>query len=145
VTARSRVGDEERPIRWLIDGMNVIGSRPDGWWRDRREAMRRLVRLLHDFGNALGEDLTVVFDGRAFDLDEAGGRPRVVFAPGGRNAADRELLRILRAEPADRFRVVTSDAELAEAARAAGAEVVPSGSFRRRLDELSRHSRGNRS
>ena len=22
-------------VRWYIDGMNVIGSRPDGWWRDR--------------------------------------------------------------------------------------------------------------
>ena len=116
--------------------MNVIGSRPDGWWRDRREAMRRLVRLLDDFAEASGEDLTVVFDGRAFDLGEAAGGPRVVFAPGGPNAADHELLRILRAEPADRFRVVTSDAELAEAARAAGAEVVPSGSFRRRLEEM---------
>lgn len=116
--------------------MNVIGSRPDGWWRDRREAMRRLVRLLDDFVRATEEDLTVVFDGRAFDLGEAGGHPRVVFAPGGRNAADHELLRILRAEPADSFRLVTSDAELAEAARAEGAEVVPSGSFRRRLDEM---------
>ena len=29
--------------RWLVDGMNVIGSRPDGWWRDRTAAMRRLT------------------------------------------------------------------------------------------------------
>lgn len=116
--------------------MNVIGSRPDGWWRDRREAMRRLVRLLDEFGDASGEDLTVVFDGRAFDLGEVAGGTRVVFAPGGRNAADHEIVRILSAEPAERFRVVTSDAELADAVRAAGAEVVPSGSFRRRLDEL---------
>ena len=122
-------------MRWLIDGMNVIGSRPDGWWRDRREAMRRLVGVLEDFRAASGEDLTVVFDGRAFDLGDAGGL-RVAFAPGGRNAADHEIVRILHAEPAGRFRVVTSDAELAEAARATGAEVVPSGSFRRRLDEI---------
>ena len=126
---------DHRGVRWLIDGMNVIGSRPDGWWRDRRDAMRRLVRLLDDFREASGEDLTVVFDGRAFDLGEEGEGPRVVFAPGGRNAADHELLRILNAEPGVRFRVVTSDAELAEAARATGAEIVPSGSFRRRLDE----------
>ena len=27
----------------FVDAMNVIGSRPDGWWRDREGAMRRLV------------------------------------------------------------------------------------------------------
>ena len=30
-------------MRWFIDAMNVIGSRPDGWWRDREGAVRRLV------------------------------------------------------------------------------------------------------
>jgi hypothetical protein len=27
----------------LVDGNNVMGSRPDGWWRDRRAGMQRLV------------------------------------------------------------------------------------------------------
>ena len=27
----------------FVDAMNVIGSRPDGWWKDRAGAMRRLV------------------------------------------------------------------------------------------------------
>ena len=30
----------------IVDGMNVIGSVPDGWWRDRTGAMRRLLRQL---------------------------------------------------------------------------------------------------
>jgi len=30
-------------VRWFVDGMNVIGSRPDAWWRDRDRAMLRLV------------------------------------------------------------------------------------------------------
>ena len=30
-------------MRWYVDAMNVIGSRPDGWWRDREGAIRRLV------------------------------------------------------------------------------------------------------
>ena len=34
--------------RLIVDGMNVIGSRPDGWWRDRPGAMRRLVEKLED-------------------------------------------------------------------------------------------------
>src|ERR1700685_627690 len=33
-------------VRWLVDGMNVIGTRPDGWWRDRHRAMVNLVDLL---------------------------------------------------------------------------------------------------
>ena len=33
--------------RWLVDGMNVIGSRPTGWWRDRPRAMRELVKDLN--------------------------------------------------------------------------------------------------
>jgi hypothetical protein len=32
--------------RWLVDGMNVIGARPDGWWRDRPGAQRRLAEKL---------------------------------------------------------------------------------------------------
>ena len=33
-------------VRWLVDGMNVIGTRPDAWWRDRHAAMTRLVDML---------------------------------------------------------------------------------------------------
>jgi len=22
-------------MRWIVDGDNVMGARPDGWWRDR--------------------------------------------------------------------------------------------------------------
>ena len=32
--------------RWIVDAMNVIGSRPDGWWKNRRGAMVRLVEQL---------------------------------------------------------------------------------------------------
>lgn len=31
---------------WVIDGANVIGSRPDGWWRDRPAAAARLHRRI---------------------------------------------------------------------------------------------------
>ena len=39
-------------MRWLVDGMNVIGTRPDGWWRDRDAAMLRLVDLLERWAAA---------------------------------------------------------------------------------------------
>jgi hypothetical protein len=49
-------------MRWIVDGMNVIGTRPDGWWKDRHGAMTRLVDLLERFSAATGEDVTVVFE-----------------------------------------------------------------------------------
>jgi predicted RNA-binding protein with PIN domain len=125
-------------MRWLVDGMNVVGSRPDGWWRDRRGAMRRLVGELEAFAVATGDDVAVVFDGRPFEL-EGGGLVEVGFAPGGRNAADHAIADRVRDEPEPAgLTVVTSDRELEEAVRAAGAAVLGSGAFRRRLDEAAR-------
>ncbi len=34
---------DEYPRTWVVDGANVIGSRADGWWRDRPGAARRLL------------------------------------------------------------------------------------------------------
>jgi predicted RNA-binding protein with PIN domain len=118
--------------RWLVDGMNVIGSRPTGWWRDRRGAMRELVGDLA----RLGEPVTVVFDGRPFDLDDTG-QVEVLFASrSGPNAADDDIA-ALAAGSAEPLRVVTSDGALAERVRRSGTEVVGAGTFRARLDELA--------
>jgi predicted RNA-binding protein with PIN domain len=124
-------------MRWLVDGMNVVGSRPDGWWRDRRAAMKRLAESLAAFAAETGEPVTVVFDGRPFDLRAP--PAEVVFAPGrGPDAADHEIAARVEAnsDPGS-LRVVTSDRALAERVRAAGAEVAPSGPFRKRLDALA--------
>jgi uncharacterized protein YaiI (UPF0178 family) len=118
--------------------MNVIGSRPDGWWRDRTAAMRALAVQLDRFADATGERVTVVFDGRPRDVDA---RVEVRFAPAaGRNAADDEIARLVAADDAPgELRVVTSDADLAVRARTAGADVEGAGTFRRRLDDLAAH------
>jgi len=42
--------------------MNVIGSRPDGWWRDRNRAMTALVDRLEQWAATEGLDVTVVFE-----------------------------------------------------------------------------------
>ena len=119
--------------RWVVDGMNVIGSRPTGWWRDRPRAMRALVEEL----KRLEEPVTVVFDGRPFEMDDTG-EVEVLFASRrGRNAADDDIA-ALAADSGEPLRVVTSDGDLAERVRRSGAEVVGAGSFRRRLDELER-------
>jgi predicted RNA-binding protein with PIN domain len=123
-------------MRLLVDGMNVIGSRPDRWWRNRERAMRRLVTSLAAFSTATGVDVTVVLDSRPFDLEDFEG-VTVRFAPGGRNAADDEIVRIVERDPApETFRVVTSDRELARRVEALGAQVGHAGSFRSELDRL---------
>lgn len=110
--------------------MNVIGSRPDGWWRDRRGAMTELVRRL---GYLKGRKVTAVLDGREWALEAPEG-VEVVFAPGGRNAADDMIVRLLAEDPPPRPVVVTSDRALADRVREFGAEVRPAGSFLRELD-----------
>ena len=55
-------------MRWLVDGMNLIGSRPDRWWNDPDGAVRRLIGELDRFAAATGEEVTVVFDRRPPDL-----------------------------------------------------------------------------
>jgi predicted RNA-binding protein with PIN domain len=123
-------------MRWLVDGMNVIGSRPDAWWKDRDAAMLRLVDMLERWAAYAGEEVTVVF--------ERPPRPpirstviEVLHAPRPRpNAADDEIVRLLRDEPDPaRIRVVTSDRWLADQAWAAGASVEGADSFRARLDD----------
>ncbi len=110
-------------MHWLVDGNNVMGQRPDGWWRDRAGAMRRLVAALDAFAQDGGDTITVVFDGRERDLGAE--HVEVAFAP----VADDEIAR--RAPEADV--VVTSDRGLAARIRA-GTRVTGAGEFRRRLD-----------
>lgn len=123
-------------MRWLVDASNVIGSRPDGWWRDRAGAARRLLARLEAFAEQTGEPVTVVLDGGPPGLADRSGGLDVVIAPRrGRDAADDEIVRLLETHPtpAD-VCVVTSDAALAARVRALGAAVHGAGSFRERLD-----------
>jgi predicted RNA-binding protein with PIN domain len=121
-----------RGERWIVDGMNVIGSRPDSWWRDRPAAMRSLVADLERW--AAGRAVTVVFDGRPVDV--SADRVEVAFARRrGQNAADDEIVRLVEADRQPReLRVVTSDGQLSRRVRELGAEVVAAASFRRALD-----------
>ena len=115
--------------RWLVDGMNVIGSRPDGWWRDRRGAMERLVRALE----GLDDEVAVVFDGKPFGIDSD--RVDVSFASRrGPNAADDDISARVAADASPHsLTVVTSDADLARRVREHGASVEGASTFRRRL------------
>lgn len=122
-------------MRYFVDGMNVIGTRPDGWWKDRDGAMARLVDLLERFVAAEGDDVTVVFERKpnppiASPLVEVAHAPRA-----GADAADGEIIRRLRADQRpESIRVVTSDRLLADLAHGLGATVEPAASFRDRLE-----------
>jgi predicted RNA-binding protein with PIN domain len=123
-------------VRWIVDGNNVMGSRPDGWWRDREGAARDLAARVAAFADATGDPVTLYFDGRARDVDQPG--LDVVFADRpGRDAADAAIAERVEADGMpERIRVVTSDRALASRVRAAGAEVEGAGRFRARLDDL---------
>jgi predicted RNA-binding protein with PIN domain len=123
-------------MRWLIDGMNVIGTRPDAWWKDRHGAMVRLVDMLERWVAVSGEDVTVVFEkppsppirSSVIAVKHAP-RPR-------RDAADDEIVRLLLADPAPgTVRVVTSDLWLADRVHAAGASVEASAPFRALIED----------
>jgi predicted RNA-binding protein with PIN domain len=127
-----------QPTRWLVDGMNVIGSRPDRWWEDRDRAVRDMVRLLDAYAAETGEEVTVVFDGRPVHALPAGPGPvQVLFASRrGPDAADEKIVEILeRDENPASVRVVTSDGALAIRAEAKGALVIGAGAFRNQLED----------
>jgi len=122
---------------WVVDGNNVVGSRPDGWWRDRAAAKRRLVERLERFAAAHDVPVTVIFDGRPI---EAGGgeRVQVAFASrGGRNAADDDIAKLVVRHPdPGSLTVVTSDRELAARVHDDGAQVVGAQTLLAELDAL---------
>jgi uncharacterized protein YaiI (UPF0178 family) len=119
-------------MRWLVDASNVIGSRPDGWWRDRAGAARKLIGEIREWAE---EPVTIVLDAGPDDLLGESGGVEVVRAPRrGRDAADDEIARLLTTtyDPADAI-VATSDAALAARVRALGARVEGARTFRSRL------------
>ena len=122
-------------MRWIVDGMNVIGSRPDGWWRDRPRAMKTLVERLEHWASNQGEDVTVVFE-RPLSPPVESSVITVAHAPkAAANSADDEIVRMVSAaeDPQD-IRVATSDRALSQRVSALGASVYPAQSLRDLID-----------
>lgn len=121
-------------MHWLIDGNNVFGARPDGWWNDRPGAMQRFTQRVAEWCRTHTDDVTVVFDQPVPEsvLMLAGGNLRVVAAPRrGRDAADDEIARLAgrATEHADALTVVTSDRGL-RARLPSDVTVIGAGRFR---------------
>jgi 8-oxo-dGTP diphosphatase len=129
-----------RPLTVVVDAANVVGSRPDGWWRDRAGAARRLITGVTGLGErgitqvpaALGlpeparwlPDYVVVLEGQARAaadgaVDE-GGRVRLVSAPG---SGDDTIAALAGELPGQRL-VVTADRELRSRCERGGAVVT---------------------
>ncbi len=98
--------------RWLVDGNNVMGSRPDGWWRDRPAAKARLAAEIRDWAAVSGRPVVLFFDGRTDRNVRAAAEPvEVRFADAaGPDAADHAI--VAEAEPGDT--VVTADRGLVD-------------------------------
>jgi predicted RNA-binding protein with PIN domain len=101
----------------VVDGANVVGSRPDGWWKDRAGAARRLHERLLVAG--LSYDVVLVLEGAAKGGVAAGrdGHVRVVHA---RGSGDDEIV-AQATRPDDTVVVVTADRMLQSRVTAVGA------------------------
>jgi 8-oxo-dGTP diphosphatase len=130
------------PLTVIVDAANVVGSRPDGWWRDRAGAARRLLgevgwlaeRGVAAIPGALGlpaptqwfPEFVVVLEGQARGAELGGaavadgGRVRVVSAPG---SGDDTIARLAGELTGWRL-VVTADRGLRSRCEDAGALVT---------------------
>ena len=121
--------------RWLVDGMNVIGSRPDKWWNDPDRAMHSLTKALDEFAALMGDDVTVVFDRAPRTPPQTTHAVVTAASRTGRNAADHEIVELVkREEEPSSLTVVTSDRRLRDQVQALGSRTVSSGKFREDLD-----------
>ncbi|MCI0386689.1 NTP pyrophosphohydrolase [Streptomyces sp. CNQ085] len=118
-----------RPLL-VVDAANVVGSVPDGWWRDRRGAAERLRDRLAaradgdragGEGGEGGEEIVLVVEGAARGVASVPG-VRVVDAPG---SGDDRIVELVAAEGRGRpCTVVTADRGLRERVAALGAEAA---------------------
>lgn len=126
-------------MSYLIDGNNVMAQRV-GWHRNKPGARRLLMDELADFVRAKGSTVAVVFDGapeQHFPDGASYKGVKVFYSERGSNADERIKRFVDTARERRTLMVVTSDRELASYVRRCGAQVIRSGDFRKRMEEVA--------
>ena len=123
-------------VRLVVDVSNVMGSRPDGWWRDRTLAAQRLIDELADVvgvartpDGALVTMVAAVVEGTATPVVSP--HPAVLVSEAV--IADVSIRRMI--QPGDL--VVTADADLRRRVTEAGGDVIGPQWLLKRIAELS--------
>ncbi|MEU6404896.1 NTP pyrophosphohydrolase [Streptomyces sp. NPDC046985] len=115
--------DEDSPLLVIVDAANVVGSVPDGWWRDRKGAAERLRDRLASRGvPKLAEraEIVLVVEGAARGVAAVPG----VHVDGASGSGDDRIVELVE-EAGDRpALVVTADRELRRRVTERGAEVT---------------------
>jgi predicted RNA-binding protein with PIN domain len=111
----------------VVDGANVVGSRPDGWWKDRAGAARRLHEALL-VGDTPYDEVVLVLEGAAKSGVPAGRDVHVRTVHAARDG-DAEIVAQARraAEDGRQVTVVTADRLLRSRVEGAGAQVLGPG------------------
>ena len=120
-------------VNWLIDGNNVYGSKPDGWWNDRDGAAKRFTQRVAEWCRTHDDAVVIVFDApaSAAAIELAGGNLSILESVRrGRNAADDQIVELAQSGSA---RVVTSDRGLINRLDQ-GVEVMGVTQFRQLID-----------
>jgi predicted RNA-binding protein with PIN domain len=125
-------------MTWVVDAMNVVGTRPDGWWRDRAGALGRLLAAVRRFAATTGDRIVVVVDGpplAALPAGETDGVAVVYARRRGPDAADDRIVELVATAPdAGALRIVTSDRALRARVLALGAAAETASAWLARLD-----------
>jgi hypothetical protein len=108
----------------IVDGANVVGARPDGWWKDRAGAARRLHEQL--LTADIDDDIVLVLEGAAKGGVPAGRDGHVTVVHAAKDG-DSEIVRQAHraADAGESVRVVTADRLLSARVAKAGPAVGP--------------------
>jgi hypothetical protein len=113
----------------LVDIANVMGSRPDGWWRDRAAAATRLLIALEPLN---GAEITVPTGPGTLRITEV----RAVLEGAAKRAEGPEAVSVLRADRDGDSEIVEEASQLAVSGKIPLVVTADRG-LRRRLPEQS--------
>lgn len=129
------------PLHLVVDSANVVGSRPDGWWRDRAGATDRLLDGLEGVARdgvpaiALGESgdgavavwwpfVTVVVEGQAKTVEDRDPSSPVSILRAETDGDSAVVAHVADIAGSARVVVVTADRQLSARVEDLGARVV---------------------